>query len=77
MDLHVGDQITSKFGPYRAYGTVTEIKPQGAVVRWGTTAIFEGHDAVAVAPNGTQLTTDKSDGFIGRAHWAATGRVEG
>ena len=74
-ELKVGDRIAQQFGPYRALATVVEIKEQGAVLEYDYNAVLRGYPDTISAPDGTPLTTDIAQGFLGRAHWADVERV--
>lgn len=69
-ELKVGDQVAEQFGPYRAVATVVEVTDRGAVLEFPSSAVFTGFPQATFAPDGTQLTHDRTHGFLGRAHWS-------
>ena len=71
-ELKVGDTVRLKYGPYQTTGEVIRIINAGAVVQPAGVATLVGYDETITAPNGTALTQDRGEDFIGRAHWEAT-----
>lgn len=68
-ELKINDEVSLAYGPYRTTGRVVRITDAGAVVRPANTAVLFGYNSALVAPNGTRLTVDPCEDFIGRAHW--------
>jgi hypothetical protein len=68
--MKVGDLLQILHGPFLAQAIVEEVNENGAVVRYTGHTTLVGWENLIKAPNGTKLTKDPNQGFIGRAHFA-------
>lgn len=74
-ELVIGDRIEQQHGPFVATWEVVEIIDAGARLQYCGDVRFIGHRAGLTGANGEDLTADRMQSFLGRAHWPAATRV--
>lgn len=75
-ELLVGDRVELTFGPFASAWEVVEITDRGARCRFMAPSVrFVGFGRNQFAPDGTQLTADADQAFIGRAHFATAKKL--
>jgi hypothetical protein len=71
VTLVEGDTFWEPLGPFHVEVLVIRVIKAGAEVQYTGRTKLVGYEGKLVAQDGTELTTDPMNGFLGRAHWAA------
>lgn len=75
--FQLDEEVILQTGPFKARWAVEEIKPQGIVLRYIQDSVwFSGYPRTISAPDGTELTMDRNQAFVGRAHLGQIIRAE-
>ena len=68
-ELKPGDRIVRHYGPYVTAATVLRVTDIGAVLQPEEEPILVGFPELCYAPDGSPLTENRAEDFLGRAHW--------
>lgn len=75
--FQLDEELILQTGPFKARWKVKDVLPNGMVLTYVEDSVwFCGWPSTVTAPDGTPLTLDRTETFIGRAHWGEVTRAE-